>query len=386
MHRIDTATKAADLFGAGKDGFKNGAKVSGIPATDLTAEFFNDVQENLCGVIEASGIALTKGDASQLAKAIQSGKLFSASAGGTTDAITASFGPAVATLVNGMALFVRAGLANATTTPTFKADGTTAKTIVKGAGSALVAGDIAGGGHWIELQYDLTLDKWVLLNPANGVNTSGRLLNIQKFTANGTYTPTPGMAFAVVEVQGGGASGGGASLPSIGNVTLGSPGTSGSYGKGKFTAAAIGGSQVITVGVGGAAASGGSGNAGGTSSFGALLSSPGGVAGGIAANQVPPFVSGNGTSSSSPSGANILGSVGATTSASIAISAASAMGGPGGGSLFGPGGQASAINTVGVAANNPGSGGSGCVINNGYGGGAAGGAGAAGIVIIYEYA
>lgn len=92
-------------------------------------------------------------------------------ASGTADAITGAYTPAISVLANGMTLYVRASSANATTTPTFTpASGTiAAKQIVKGAGSALAAGDIAGGGHWIELQYDLTLDKWVLLNPAKGV-------------------------------------------------------------------------------------------------------------------------------------------------------------------------------------------------------------------------
>jgi hypothetical protein len=92
----------------------------------------------------------------------------SAVAGGTADAITGAFSPAIAALPAApgtLSVFVRAGAANATTTPTFKADGTTAKTIVKGANQALVAGDIAGAGHWLELQYDATLDKWVLQNP-----------------------------------------------------------------------------------------------------------------------------------------------------------------------------------------------------------------------------
>lgn len=92
--------------------------------------------------------------------------------GGTADAITATYSPAITALTNGMSLMVRASSINTTTTPTFTpASGTiAAKTIVKGSGAALVAGDIAGAGHWIELQYDQTLDKWVLLNPATGVS------------------------------------------------------------------------------------------------------------------------------------------------------------------------------------------------------------------------
>lgn len=93
-----------------------------------------------------------------------------ASAGGSANALTAVYAPAVPALVNGLTLYVRAASGNATTTPTFAPNGLAAKQIVKGNGLPLVAGDIAGAGHWIELQYDLTLDKWVLLNPAAGVN------------------------------------------------------------------------------------------------------------------------------------------------------------------------------------------------------------------------
>ncbi len=109
-----------------------------------------------------------------------------ANAGGTADAITAAYTPAVLALSNGMSLFVRATSANSTTTPTFSPNGLTATIIVKGAGSALAAGDIAGAGHWIELQYDSTLGKWVLLNPATGVSvTSG----ITQTFANTLYAP-----------------------------------------------------------------------------------------------------------------------------------------------------------------------------------------------------
>lgn len=95
-----------------------------------------------------------------------------ANAAGTADAITAAFAPAITALTNGMTLYVRAASANTAAAPTFTPNSGTiaAKNIVKGNGVALVAGDIAGAGYWIELQYDATLDKWVLLNPARGVN------------------------------------------------------------------------------------------------------------------------------------------------------------------------------------------------------------------------
>lgn len=71
MHRIDTNTKAVDLFGAGKHGYKNGDQALGVPATDLDAAVFNAVQEEIVGVIEAAGIALVKGDHTQLTSAIR---------------------------------------------------------------------------------------------------------------------------------------------------------------------------------------------------------------------------------------------------------------------------------------------------------------------------
>lgn len=103
---------------------------------------------------------------------LQKAAYWSAVAGGTADAITATFSPVIASLPSApatLSVLVRAGAANTITTPTFKADGTTAKTIVKGNNQPLLAGDIAGAGMWLELQYDATLDKWVLQNPAKGV-------------------------------------------------------------------------------------------------------------------------------------------------------------------------------------------------------------------------
>lgn len=104
---------------------------------------------------------------------LQSALNTQATAAGTVDALTAAFTPAIAALPSApgtLSVLVRAGGANLTTTPTFKADGTAAKVIVKGANAALAIGDIAGAGHWLRLDYDATLDKWVLLNPAKGVS------------------------------------------------------------------------------------------------------------------------------------------------------------------------------------------------------------------------
>lgn len=152
---------------------------SAAVTTAVTDQDMNGLIWELLEVIKAGGIAPAAFDKTnpatytQVARAIQSGKLFSAAAAGTADAISAVFTPDITVLIDGMALYVRGALANASTTPTFtpKAGTIAAKAIVKGAGAALAAGDIAGAGHWIELQYDLTRDKWVLLNPATGIST-----------------------------------------------------------------------------------------------------------------------------------------------------------------------------------------------------------------------
>lgn len=96
---------------------------------------------------------------------VQDGKLNWVDGGGTADAITATYSPAITALVDGQLCCVRATAANATTTPTFAPNGLTARTIVKKGGAALVAGDIVADGHELILRYDLTNTRWELLNP-----------------------------------------------------------------------------------------------------------------------------------------------------------------------------------------------------------------------------
>jgi hypothetical protein len=95
--------------------------------------------------------------------AVQAGTNTEAVGTGTADAILGAYTPAITSLTNGLELRVRTPGANTITAPTFKADGTTLKAIVKGNGVALAAADAQG---WLTLRYDSTLDKWVLLNPA----------------------------------------------------------------------------------------------------------------------------------------------------------------------------------------------------------------------------
>lgn len=71
MHRIDTKTAQKDKFGAGKNGFTRGNPQTGTPATDLDDDYFDMLQEELCSVVEASGVSLEKARHDQLLTALR---------------------------------------------------------------------------------------------------------------------------------------------------------------------------------------------------------------------------------------------------------------------------------------------------------------------------
>ena len=71
MHRIDTPTAQKDKFGAGKNGFTAGNPQTGTPATDLDNDYFDMLQEELAGVVEATGVSLVKSKHNQLLTALK---------------------------------------------------------------------------------------------------------------------------------------------------------------------------------------------------------------------------------------------------------------------------------------------------------------------------
>ena len=146
--------------------------------------------------------ALIVGDGTNIQSAVTDaaailGGTVSTATDGTADAITATFAPVPRYPSNGVPLSVRATAANTTTTPTFTPNSgvIAAATIVKGNNLPLAVGDIAGAGHWLELAWDSTLSKWVLLNPAKGViagiTVSDFTGSNQSLAANG-YQKLPG--------------------------------------------------------------------------------------------------------------------------------------------------------------------------------------------------
>jgi len=146
------------------------------------AQFMADSQSN--NITDGTAIATLAG---YLKTAIKNVSILFTTAGGTSDAITAAFTPATTALGDGKFMIVRAGAANATSTPTLAVDGLTAKTIVKGSNAALALNDIPGAGFYMLLTYDSVLDKYVLNNPAATAGSgSSSILHVRDVKASGS--------------------------------------------------------------------------------------------------------------------------------------------------------------------------------------------------------
>lgn len=320
---------------------------------------------------------------------------------GTANTYLVAYTPPIAGIAEGSARLFKVKTAN-TGASTLQENALPAEPLVGSGGQPLQGGELVAGGT-AAYTWNASLASYVLLwctgapeavaaatksqHAMQLGQATGRLAGApQVFPIPGTftYTRTPGTTFTIFEVQGGSGAGAGITVPSAGNVSCGAPGASGSYGLGMFTAAAIGVSQSITVGVAGVAAAGANGGNGGTSSVGALMSAPGGPGGAMLNNQVPATFNGNGVLAGSPVGANIHAEIGTCPDFSFGATSTGPYGGPGGPSRFGNGGNAASTNSSGVASPNFGAGGGGT--GGGSGSGVlSGGAGKGGIVIAWEY-
>ncbi|MFW6750375.1 phage tail protein [Pseudomonas glycinae] len=222
-------------------------------------------------------------------------------------------------------------------------------------------------------------------------NEFGRLLNIQKFTENGTYIPTPGMKKVRIRIVGAGAGSGGASATAAGQVSASGGGAAGGYAEALLTAADIGASQSVIVGLGGIAGTasgttGTSGGTGGATSVGALLSAPGGLGSifSIAVSTVGYALYVGGYPGAPSSGGNLLNMPGAPGYPGISVNG-STLAGHGGSGPLGAGGSGYGIGAS--IQNGTGYGGGGGGVANGPSMAARNGApGAGGVVIFEEYA
>jgi len=210
----------------------------------------------------------------------------------------------------------------------------------------------------------------------------GRLLNIQTFTSSGTYTPTPGTQSIVVEIVGGGGAGGGAPATTSSQVSNGSGGGSGSVARARYLSGFS--SVAVTIGAGGSGVVGGAGNAGGTTSFGALLSAPGGSPGNVnlQSNSATFTTAIGGSGGGSCTGSGIIFSANGTSGQSSYLNLINVYEGVGASSPYGA--PSPAGNTP-FASSGFGAGGTGSG-NTGGLAAQAGAAGSHGLVIISEFA
>ncbi len=220
--------------------------------------------------------------------------------------------------------------------------------------------------------------EWVN-GPGSGGFTS---INQQIFLSSGTYTPTSNMKFCLIEAIGGGGAGGGCAATSLGQIAAGGGGQAGNYNMAIFSAATIGSSKPITIGLGGTGVVNSSGNGGGTTSVGSggsLLQAFGGNGGARGAN---------GSTTYSQGGIGTVGTFGRGAPGTCGWgSGGVCFSGAGGNSVYGYGGAsqinngATLIGDFGIC----GGGGGGTSNGPATGSAAAGANGGDGIIIITEY-
>lgn len=264
-----------------------------------------------------------------------------------------------------------------------------AKTIVKFASTALVAGDITAG-MIVDMEYDGT--NLQMQNPAGNTvafNASGQypaadgslitgLYNYQAFTSSGTWTKPSGLTGnELVKIQIWGSGGGGGT----GSSEQGGGGGGGHMIEANFLASALSATETVTVGAQVAANTGGN-----NSSFGSHVTAYAGGRGGSTG-------AGSGAAGGGGGGAFAVG--GNSTSSATGATGGAPLGGTAGlVSTFGGAGGGSAGAAGGQSVYGGGGGGAGANTNTGvtggfsiYGGGGGGGSanvtGGAGGVSIY---
>ena len=306
MDRISTATKAVDLFGAGKHGFKDGNLGLGIAPTDFNAAWFNDIQEELIGIIESAGLTPTAGTRTQVSQAIAamiaagSSNDYKSSVRAATTANIANLAGGAPNTLDNVALAANDrilvkdettaslnGLYVITTLGT-GANGTWTRATDADQAGELTSGAVVSveeGTTNADTQWTLTTDGTITIGTTALLfeRKNGEQLGLSVLTATGNFTTpaniTTSTVFAITLV-GGGAGGGG---------TNGANATGGGGGAGGAVTFNVSGlsrntpySVVIGAAGGGGSSAGGDGGTGGTTQItigGTVYSVTGGVAG-----------------------------------------------------------------------------------------------------------
>ena len=265
--------------------------------------------------------------------------------------------------------------------------GTLGLLVQTSAGAAATTRSITG----VAGEVDVTNGNGVGGNPLIGLSSSTKnlipsILNSQIITSSGTYTPSAGMIYCIVEVIGGGGGGGGVAATGS-DVAAAGGGGSGGYSRSFFTAADIGASKSVTIGNGGSGGAAGANNGGngGTTSMGSLIQATGGSGGQGSSNNTSVITGGGNPGQGSLGQLNLYGNGGGNGLGFIASGSTTfALGGAGAASILGGMQVIASVNAGGGGGLNFGAGGGGATSSS-SGPAAGGGNGAPGAVIITEF-
>lgn len=310
---------------------------------------------------------------------------------GAADAYVATLVPAATAYVAGMRISLKIANQN-TGASTLNVNGIGAQAIKRVDGSALLATDLLAG-QVADLRYDGT--NFQLLNPGSLIG-SFNAMTVQRITASGagTYTPTAGMKYVIIQAQAAGAGGGGCADPAANQFAFGAGGGGGEYIEALFSSAQIGASKAYSVGAkgtGGAAGNNAGANGGNTTFNTTWIIATGGTGGGggasAAASQFfwgESNAGAGGTGGSVATGTIIKQNIGGMGGVAFAL-VAQGQGSSGGTSGSGVKGAANKVATSAVGSNGTlGNGGGGALSYNG-GGAFAGGDGGDGFITFIEF-
>ncbi|CQJ66487.1 tail fiber protein [Yersinia enterocolitica] len=245
--------------------FTDGNVAGGIPPTILPAEWFNTIQRELMSILNAAEIEADSDAFDQVLLAIQ--KLVSEEIPEIKDGSLTQKG-----VVQLSSSTTSVSEIFAATPKAVKDMGDNALKTTNNLSEIAAAGSVA----------QATTQANIGLTPSK---FSGRLLNTQTFTSTGTYTPTAGTGYIIVEAVGGGGASGAISATSASQNAITSVGSPGAYAKVLYTS--VPSTASVVIGSGGVGILG-AGPTGGGTTFGSILTCPGGPGSVVGNAHIPP--------------------------------------------------------------------------------------------------
>lgn len=310
---------------AGQLPWKDGVPSTGTEGSYPGQALFTDSEAEILSAIDGAGLTRNGSDLTQLIQAISRG-LFLGTFGGSTSALTATIPNSlvIPAILSGMGIggVSVAACSGPTTLALLGVNNATLNgPVLRGDGSPLQAGDYLAGQPLL-FKWDGAAWRIPWLVTAL-LSASGVFAFIA--AGSGTWIPPAGVTrIKRLRLWGAGGGGGGAAS-ALGSA--GSGGGSGAYAEAINVPCTPGVAVAWYVGQGGPSVGVGTGYDGGTTSWGGIVTAPGGKAGLTAYSAV--VAAPGGVGGSAPTGGNVLASIGRNGGSGFNV--------PGGGALSGQG-------------------------------------------------